>query len=61
MDTERFDRVTKTLAQAGTRRSLVRLLAVLPVGGALGTLLGDDTAATGRHKRRTTRNKRHFG
>jgi hypothetical protein len=61
MDSGRFDRVAKTLAQAGTRRGVVRLLAVLPVAGALSALLGDDTAAGGRHKRRTTRNKRHSG
>ena len=61
MDSKQFDRVARTLAQAGTRRGVVRLLAVLPVAGALGTLRGDDTAAGGRHKRRTTRNKRQSG
>ena len=33
MDSEQFDRVAKTLAQTGTRRGVVRLLAALQGAG----------------------------
>jgi hypothetical protein len=39
MDTERFDRLVKSLSTVGTRRRLLRLVAPVPVAGALLTRL----------------------
>ena len=61
MDSNQFDTLVKSLASAGTRRGLVRLVAALPLAGLLATLLPDETEAGGRRKRRKTRNKRQSG
>jgi hypothetical protein len=45
MDPQRFDRLAKTLAAPETRRRIVRLLAALPLGVTLTTLLGDGPEA----------------
>ncbi len=72
MDAEGFDRLTKSLSDTGTRRALVRLLAV-PLGMTLTTVLGgDETDAerpvqrvrdrAHRHQhRRQTRNRHDAG
>src|SRR5215208_2585401 len=65
MDSDRFDRLAKTLSATGTRRGLVRLLTALPLGVAFTTLLSDgpDTAAKdddhGSSHRRHRRKARH--
>lgn len=61
MDSERFDRVAKTLALAGTRRGVVRLLAVLPFAGVLAERLGEDASAAGRRKRRKAKHRHQTG
>ena len=61
MDSERFDRVAKTLAQTGTRRGVVRLLAVLPVAGVLADRLAEDASAAGRRKRRKAKHRHQTG
>ena len=61
MDEQRFDDLVKSLSSHDTRRALLRRLARLPLAGLLATLLHDESAAGGRHKRHTTRNKRHSG
>jgi hypothetical protein len=45
LDIHRFDLLTKTLADAASRRSLMRLLAALPLGG-FPVLLGEEGDAT---------------
>src|SRR5215216_807215 len=55
MDPRQFDRLAKTLGTSGTRRALLRLVAVLPGVGALLAVL-DDTSEAGR---RSTRANRH--
>ena len=54
MDANRFDRLTRALNDAGTRRGLLGLLASLPVLGGLFAFLSDsdETAAKGRRNRR---------
>jgi hypothetical protein len=44
MDSTQFDTLVKSLAWAGTRRGLVRLVAALPLVGAVGSLLGEEHA-----------------
>jgi hypothetical protein len=70
MDPVRFDSLVKLLSTAGTRRRLVRLLAALPLGMALGSLVDDRPGATAedddhgsshRRRRRKTRNARQSG
>ena len=66
----RFDRLAKTLSSQGTRRGMVHLLAGLPLGVTLVSLLGtgpeataadDDHGSSHRHRRRKTRNARRSG
>src|SRR5918994_3739791 len=42
MDADRFDRLSKTVFHAGTRRQLLGLLTTVPVLGALTALLGPE-------------------
>jgi hypothetical protein len=44
MDPVRFDTLVKSLSTTGTRRTLVRLLAALPLAGAVAVLRGDAPA-----------------
>jgi hypothetical protein len=56
MDGSDFDTLTRAIAQSGTRRRLLALLAALPLGGLLTDLAQDDAAAerpTDRVHRRT--------
>jgi hypothetical protein len=67
MDAERFDGIAKRLSRAGTRRGFVRLLAGLPLSGALAALLGagregadaesGDHGSAHRRQRRKARHK----
>jgi hypothetical protein len=72
MDLNRFDALSRSVATLGSRRSLVRLLAAVPiVGGLLASLDAEDTVAKtrqhhqphrkhGKNKRRNKkRNKKH--
>jgi hypothetical protein len=62
MDVARFDRLTRALTEAGTRRGMLGLLATLPVLGSLFALLDrDDVDAQGRRKRRKKRHKHGKG
>ena len=61
MDPVRFDRLATSLSSAGTRRVILSLLATLPVVGTLTALLGDETDAAGRRKRRKKRHKHQQG
>jgi hypothetical protein len=71
VDRAAFDRFTTSLAAAGTRRALLRLLSVLPLGGALAAALaagptaadpGDPEQGSSRRRhRRKTRNARQSG
>jgi hypothetical protein len=63
MDANRFDRLTRALSEAGTRRGLLGLLATLPImGGLLALLDQDETVARGRrHRRRVKRHKHGKG
>jgi predicted outer membrane repeat protein len=68
MDPTQFDRCAKTLAAAGTRRALVRLLAALPLGVTLTIGLGDAPDATAdsgdhgsSHRRQRRRARRDAG
>jgi hypothetical protein len=45
MDSSTFDTIARAIAQRGTRRSLVALLAALPLGGVLSGLAPDEVAA----------------
>jgi len=56
MDSERFDRPTKTLSTSSTRRRLLRLLAAVSVAGGVLTLLAPDDVLAGKG-----RNGRHGG
>jgi parallel beta-helix repeat protein len=58
MDAKHFDRLARTLTEAGTRRGLLGLLATLPVLSGLFALLDlDETDAKGRRKRRKKKHK----
>ena len=61
MDHTGFDTLSRSLATFGSRRALLRLVTALPLTGLLATLLTEEGAAGGRHKRRKTRNKRRSG
>jgi hypothetical protein len=70
MDPTRFDTLTKSLCCPGTRRGLVRLVAALPLAGALGGLLGEERAdgqgnvagvGGGGGRRRRRRGRHHPG
>lgn len=71
MDADGFDRLTKNLAFAGTRRGVVRLLSVLPFGVVLAILRGETPETTAKgdgrgrsqrgHRRPVQRGKRHGG
>lgn len=68
MDPQRFDTLVKSLSGSGTRRGIVRLLAALPLGVTLTTVLGQEEAdaerpldrvrrrAQNRQQRRHSRN-----
>jgi hypothetical protein len=65
MDGSRFDTLARVLAPAGTRRRLVTLLAVLPLGGVL-AVGGEESAAErpldrvqGRTQQRNTKRRNH--
>jgi hypothetical protein len=59
MDSDRFDRLAKTLAAAGTRRGLVRLLAALPLGVTLTSILRDGPDATAEDDDHGSSHRRH--
>jgi hypothetical protein len=66
MDGERFDHLTKARAPTDTRRRLLRLLAVLPIGAALLARIGAEIASAdpgdpehGSSHRRHRRKARH--
>jgi hypothetical protein len=70
MDSGRFDALAKTLADGGSRRRLVRLLATLPLGAALTSLLpdapdasaeDDDHGSSGRRHRRKAKHRHQTG
>ena len=52
MDAERFDRLVKTLSSPDTRRRLVRMLATLPLGMTLTTLLGNGLETAAKRKKK---------
>jgi hypothetical protein len=65
MDGSHFDTLTRAIAQRGSRRWLVRLVALLPLGGAL-TTIGEDEAGAEhpvnrvqRHTQQRNRNQRN--
>ena len=51
MDTDHFDRVTKILSTAGTRRGLVHLVAAVPVLGVLLAAVDEEATAERPHER----------
>jgi hypothetical protein len=51
MDATHFDRLVQSFAGAGSRRGLLRLLAILPVSGAATTFLASDSEAAKRRHR----------
>jgi hypothetical protein len=65
MDPQQFDTLVKTASSSGTRRALVRLCGLLPLGMAVAALLGspdasaadDDHGSAHRRRRRKTRHK----
>ncbi|MFN8663138.1 MAG: hypothetical protein U0075_14720 [Thermomicrobiales bacterium] len=59
MDLDRLDAVARSLASAGSRRSLLGMLAAVPVaGGLLARLAPEDAEAKERRRRRKQRHKR---
>src|SRR5215207_5696372 len=54
MDSRRFDALAKSLAGTDTRRRIVRLLAVLPLGVTLTSVFGDGPDATAKKKKQQT-------
>lgn len=52
MRANRFDRLVMSFSAAGTRRGVMRLVAALPIAGALVALLDEESDAAGRRKRR---------
>ncbi len=62
MDARHFDRLTRILTEAGSRRGLLGLLTALPVLGGIFALLDpDELDAKGRRKRRKKRHKHGKG
>jgi hypothetical protein len=62
VDAQRFDQLVRSLSEAGTRRGLLRLVASLPLAGALLALWDEEEAdAHGRRKRRKKRHKHGKG
>jgi hypothetical protein len=62
MDAQRFDRLARALTAAGSRRGLLRLLAMLPILGGLVALLDLDAAeGKGRRRRRKKAHKHGKG
>jgi hypothetical protein len=58
MDSRQFDRLARSLSEAGSRRGLLGLLATMPVLGGLFALLApEDAEAKGRRKRRKKKHK----
>lgn len=59
MDARHFDALARALTEAGTRRSLLAVLATLPVvGGLLACFDADEAAGKDRRRRRKTRHKK---
>ena len=60
MDASRFDRLTRSLVERGTRRGLLGLLSGLPLLGGLAAFLTaeDEGAAKNRRKKRKKPHKR---
>jgi hypothetical protein len=57
MESERFDTISRSLATAGTRRGIMRLLGVLPLVGVLSTFVdGEEAGAKRRGQPRGHRN-----
>jgi hypothetical protein len=54
MEADRFDLLIKSLSAAGSRRGLLRLIAALPLAGALAALVSEESEA-GRRRRRKAR------
>lgn len=62
MEPRHFDRLTRALSEASSRRGLVRLLSAVPVaGGLLAVLDPEEAEAKGRRKRRKKRHKHGKG
>src|SRR5215213_12021869 len=59
MDPRRFDTLARTLAAAGTRRGLLRLLAALPLGVAVVSLFDDAPDATAEDDDHGSSHRRH--
>src|SRR5688500_2973301 len=59
MDSRRFDTLTKSLSSTGTRRSIARLVAVLPLGVALTALLGTGQDTTAKDDDHGSSHRRH--
>jgi hypothetical protein len=49
MDSHQFDALSRSLATAGTRRSLMRILGALPLVGTLAAVFAGDRVASGRN------------
>jgi hypothetical protein len=59
MDLDRLDRLARSIATAGSRRSMLGLLAAVPViGGLAGILAPEDAEAKDRRRRRKKRHKK---
>jgi hypothetical protein len=54
MDSRRFDALAKSLSGTDTRRRIVRLLAVLPLGVTLTSVLGDRPETTAKKQKQQT-------
>lgn len=59
MDANRFDHLTRWVSAGGTRRRIVALLSVLPLGGMAELLAGDELAEAKRHKQKTKQRKQN--
>jgi hypothetical protein len=57
MESDRLDTFARSVAALGTRRGLLRLLAVLPIVGTLLTLLGQ--GSRGKNRRKRTKDRHH--
>jgi hypothetical protein len=56
MDSDRFDRLARSVSTTSTRRTLVRLLATVPVAGGLLTLLTPDDVLAGKDGKSKSKN-----